>query len=258
MKKNEEGVTLIVPCYNEETNIQTGVLDKIGNYTKQDNRFIEVLIVDDGSSDHTKQIIQKKYLPEYPKFRLIENAHQGKAFAIMKGIQEANGEYIIFSDFDLATPIEEAEKLIAETKNGYKIVIGSRKLGRKGAPFARKLLSYGAVLLRNYFIDIKGVHDTQCGFKLFHTDTARKVISKQLVFKTKRKADGASVSAGFDMEFLFVSNKLGYKIKEVPVVWRHVGSTNVTFIKDAKEALKDILTIKYNVLTKKYDFSETS
>jgi glycosyltransferase involved in cell wall biosynthesis len=255
MKKNDSSITLIVPCYNEEANIQKGVLDKIGNFTQNDDRFVEVLIVDDGSTDSTRQVIVEKYLPRYKKFKLIENEHQGKAFAIMRGIKEAKAEYIIFSDIDLATPIEESEKLIAELQNGYKIVIGSRKLNRVGAPLARKVLSFGAILIRNYIIGLKGIQDTQCGFKLFETASARRIIDKQLVFKEKRKAEGSSVSAGFDIEFLFVASKLGYKIKEVPVEWRHVETHNVSFIKDAKEALKDILSIKYDELTKKYDFS---
>ncbi len=257
MQNNKATITLIVPCYNEEANIQKGVLDRIGNYTKADNQFVEVLIVDDGSNDSTIEIIEKRYLNQFSKFKLVKNEHQGKAFAIMKGIELAKGEFSIFADIDLATPIEEVDKLIEQKEHGYKVVIGSRKLNRQGAPFTRKLLSLGAILFRNNFIGLKGIQDTQCGFKLFETNTARDVISRSLVFKKMRNADGASVTAGFDMEFLFISNKLGYKIKEVPVTWRHMESRNVSFIKDAKEALKDILTIKYNDLTNKYDFSSS-
>jgi dolichyl-phosphate beta-glucosyltransferase len=255
MNINNITISLVVPCYNEETNIQKGVLDKIGNYTQKDKRFIEVLIVDDGSTDSTKKTILEKYLPQFKKIRLIKNPHLGKAFAVMKGIEESKGEFVVFSDFDLATPIEEVDKLIKQVTNDIHIVIGSRKSQRTGAPVARKILSIGAMLFRNYLIGLKGIHDTQCGFKLFERKAAVRIISKQLVFQKERKATGASVSAGFDMEFLFVANKLKYKIKEVPVAWKHVETRNVSFFKDAKEALMDIVTIKYNELMNKYDFS---
>src|SRR5690606_33499421 len=140
-KNKELNITLIVPCYNEEANIQKGVLDKIGNFTEDDNRFLEVIIVDDGSTDSSTQIVKEKYLKKFPKFSLVQNKHHGKAFAIIKGVEKAKGNYVMFSDIDLATPIEEAEKLIAEIKNGFDIVIGSRSSQREGAPLTRKIMA---------------------------------------------------------------------------------------------------------------------
>ncbi|MCR4313146.1 MAG: glycosyltransferase family 2 protein, partial [Candidatus Roizmanbacteria bacterium] len=125
-------ISLVVPCYNEEANIQKGVLDKIGNYTAEDERFAEVIIVDDGSSDSSKTVIKNKYLKTYPKFRLIQNSHQGKAFAVLTGIKQSKYDYVIFSDIDLATPIDEIEKLIAGTKESGQIIIGSRNNNREG------------------------------------------------------------------------------------------------------------------------------
>ena len=245
-------ISLIIPCYNEEVNIQKGVLDRIGNYTKNDSRFGEVIIVDDGSTDSSIQIIETKYLTLFQKFRLIKNKHLGKAFAVIRGIQEAKEPYIMFSDIDLATPIEEAEKLISEAKKDYDIVIGSRSGQRKGAPLTRKIMALGMIFIRHYIIGLNGVYDTQCGFKLFKTNAAKKIISKLKVFKDKQEKQGSSVSAGFDLEFLFLGSKLGYSIKEVPVTWRHVETKNVTFIKSSVESLKDILFIKWYDILKKY------
>lgn len=250
--ENNLKISLIVPCYNEEANIQKGVLDKIGNYTRNDKRFVEVLIVDDGSNDGSKQIISEKYLPTFPKFHLIENKHSGKAFAIIRGIEEASGNYVMFSDIDLATPVEEAEKLIKSVQQNFDIVIGSRSSDREGAPFTRKLMALGMIFIRHYFIGLKGVKDTQCGFKIFKTKAARHIISHLQVFKKKHEASGSSVSAGFDLEFLFLASKLGYSVKEIPVVWRHVETKNVTFIKSSLEGLKDILYIKWYDILKKY------
>lgn len=250
--KNTTSISLIIPCYNEELNIQKGVLDKIGNYTKNDNRFCEVIVVDDGSTDCSKQIIMEKYLPLYPKFKLVENNHKGKAAAVMTGIKKSNCEYVIFSDIDLATPIEEAELLIKEASKGYQIIIGSRNSNREGAPFLRKILSLGSVIIKNLIIGLNGIHDTQCGFKLFRREEALTIINKLQVFSDKKIIEGSSVSAGFDIEFLFLASKLKYKIKETPVDWRHVETKHVNFIKDSVESLRDILLIKYYDLAGKY------
>jgi dolichyl-phosphate beta-glucosyltransferase len=245
-------LTLIIPCYNEEANIQKGVLDNIGNFTKDDVRFGEVLIVDDGSSDNSREIIKRKYLALFPKFRLVENAHQGKAYAIIRGFEEAKFEYVMFSDIDLATPLEESDKLIAEVDNGYEVVIGSRDSHREGAPLTRKIMAVGMIVVRNYIIGLKGIRDTQCGFKLFKRDAALEILKRLRVFKRQQTITGSSVSAGFDLEFLFLAQKLGYKIKEIPVIWRHVETKNVNFLKDSIETIKDIVRIKTYDISKKY------
>ena len=246
-------ISLIIPCYNEEVNIQKGVLDKIGNYTRDDERFFEVIIVDDGSNDSSKNVIKNKYLKTFSKFRLIQNSHQGKAFALLTGIKQAKGDYIVFTDIDLATPIDEVEKLIAKTKDGGHIIIGSRNNSREGAPILRKIMAKGFIVIRNIIIGLKGVRDTQCGFKLFERKPALKIIEKLQVFHDKRITKDSSVSAGFDIEFLFLGQKLGYKIIEVPVIWRHVETKNVNFIRDTIETLKDIFKIKLLDLKGKYD-----
>src|SRR3989339_752773 len=246
-------ISLIIPCYNEEVNIQKGVLDKIGNYTASDKRFLEVLIVDDGSNDSSKIVIKNKYLKIYPKFRLIQNSHQGKAFAVLTGIKQAKYDYVIFSDIDLATPIDEIEKLIDKTFIGGQIVIGSRNDSRAGAPILRKIMAKGLIFIRNMIIGLKGIKDTQCGFKLFEKQAALKIIEKLQVFHDKRIAVDSSVSAGFDIEFIFLAQKLDYKIIEVPVIWKHVETKNVNFIRDTIETLKDIFKIKILDLQGKYN-----
>ncbi len=240
-------ISLIIPCFNEELNIQKGVLDKIGNFTKDDNHFNEIIIVDDGSTDNSKKIIKEKYLKLFPKFKLIENSHQGKAFAVITGIKNAISDWVMFTDIDLATPIEETEKLIKFIPQ-YQIIIGSRNSTREGAPLIRKIMAKGFILIRNFFIGLKGIKDTQCGFKLFEKKAALRIINNLKVFHKKRKVKGSSVSAGFDLEFLFLASKYKFKIKEVPVIWKHVETKNVNFIKDSLETLKDIIKIKINDL----------
>lgn len=245
-------ISLIIPCYNEEVNIQKGVLDKIGNFTAHDKRFAEVIIVDDGSSDSTRERIKHDYLPQFPQFRLIANNHQGKAQALITGMKEAKSEYVMFSDIDLATPLEESDKLITAFQDGYDIAIGSRNTHREGAPLLRKVMAVGFIHIRNLLIGLKNIRDTQCGFKAFKREAALSVIDKLKVFKKQKSITGSSVKAGFDLEFLFLANKLGYRIREIPVTWKHVETKNVNFIKDSLETMQDILTIKYYDLTNRY------
>lgn len=250
--QNKITTALIIPCYNEEANIQKGVLDKVGNFTKNDDRFREVIIVDDGSTDTTKKIIKETYLSQFHKFKLIENKHQGKAFAVITGIKNTQQPYVMFSDMDLATPIEESEKIINAIDSNYDIAIGSRKSNREGAPLSRKILATGYIIIRDILINLRGIKDTQCGFKMFKKEAALKIINNLKVFHPNRKTQGPSVTAGFDLEFLFLATKLRYKIKEVPVLWRHVETKRVNFLHDALETLRDILRIKYYYLTNKY------
>jgi glycosyltransferase involved in cell wall biosynthesis len=246
-------ISLIIPCYNEETNIQKGVLDKVAHFVAMHSFFSEILIVDDGSTDTTKTIIKKQYLPDYRKMRLIENNHGGKAMALITGMKEAKSDWVLFSDIDLATPIEEAEKLIKEAQKGFEVVIGSRSAARQGAPLMRKIMAYGFILIRNIILGLHGIRDTQCGFKLFKKDVAITIIDNLKVFHGERKVTGSSVSAGFDLEFLFLAQKNKVKIKEVPVQWRHVETKNVRFFKDAIETMRDIIIIKKNELNGNYN-----
>lgn len=245
-------LSLIVPCYNEELNIQKGVLDKISNYVKHIPQIKEIIISDDGSTDNSKEIIRKEYLPQFPLFTLLENPHHGKAHALISAIKKAKGDYVLFTDIDLATPIEEIEKMIKEIELKTDIIIGSRNSHREGAPWTRKLLAVGFIFFRNFLIGLKDIKDTQCGFKAFRRVCALKIIDNLQVFKKAQEMHGSSVAAGFDLEFLFLASKYGYSIKEIPVVWKHVETKNVNFIKDSIETLKDILKMKYYDLTGKY------
>lgn len=249
-------LSLIVPCYNEEKNIQKGVLDRIANYVQGHKYFTEVLIVDDGSTDSTKQIIKKEYLPKFKFLRLIENEHEGKARAVIEGIKQSKEEFVMFSDIDLATPLEEAEKLIEQAEKGFEVIIGSRSTAREGAPFLRKLMAVGFIMVRNVGLGLRNIRDTQCGFKMFKREVAIEIIDRMHIFDKHKLVTGSSVSAAFDLEFIFLASKMKKKIKEVPVIWRHVETKNVTFMKDTIETLRDIAKIMYLNLRGAYSTSD--
>ena len=245
-------ISLIIPCYNEELNIQKGVLDKIGNYVHHIPAIKEVIISDDGSTDNSKKLIKKEYLSQFPLFRLLENEHKGKAQTLISAILSAKSDYVLFTDIDLATPIEEVEKMIKEIEKDTDIIIGSRSGTRAGAPFTRKIMAVGFIFIRNFIIGLKNIRDTQCGFKAFRTDAAKRIIHSLIVFKNTQGVDGSSVSAGFDLEFIFLATKMGFSIAEIPVVWKHVETKNVHFINDTIETIQDILRIKYYDITGTY------
>ena len=246
-------ISLVIPCYNEEKNIQTGSLDKIAHFVNHDDQINEVIIVDDGSSDDSVKLIKKDYLSEYPKFKLIQNNHGGKAMAVTAGFIEAKGEYVLFTDFDLAVPIEEISKLKSELeKDDLDVVFGSRGSHREGAPLIRKIMAIGMIILRKMIIGLD-VKDTQCGFKMFRREVFLKIIKKMKVYGGEIRRKGPSVSAGWDVELLFLSRKMGYKVKEIEVIWRHVDTKRVNFVTDSIEGLRGLISIRINDMKGLYD-----
>jgi glycosyltransferase involved in cell wall biosynthesis len=244
-------LSLVVPCYNEAANLRRGVLETVGAFTDGSPDFAEVLVVDDGSTDDSRDLIAAA-ARRFPRLELIENRHQGKAIAVITGIRRARQPYVLFSDMDLSTPLTEAGKLIAEARRGYDVVIGSRHTERPGAPLHRRALAWGLLVVRNQLLGLAELRDTQCGFKLFRRQVALDVIRRLRVFTGTRRVIGSSVSAGFDLEFLLVASQLHYRIKEVPVSWRHVENRSVRIVKDSVEALADIVRIAYYARTGQY------
>lgn len=243
-------LSVVIPAYNEIRNLRNGALAEVDGYLNSQPYSWEVLVVDDGSTDNTVAFV-KDWIKNKPNFRLLENPHSGKAVSVMSGMLEASGEVTVFTDMDQATPIEEIAKFFPKFEEGYDIVIGSRH-GRKGAPLIRKLMGWGFSLLRGFILGLPFA-DTQCGFKAFNRRAKEGIFPDLLKEWEKMKAAGAAVNAGFDVETLFLARKKGFKIAEVFVNWRHVGTERVQAINDSLEALKDIARIKVNDLNGRYD-----
>lgn len=234
------------------TNLRKGVLDKIERFLNSQKYNYEVIVVDDGSKDGSIEFVQK-FLKDNKKFKLIANPHLGKAGAVTTGMLAAEGEYVLFSDMDQATPIEEVNNLLPFFSKGFDVVIGSRNSSRKGAPWTRALMAKGMILTRSIIVGLPGISDTQCGFKIFTQEAAKEIFSKmEKLHQGFKKIKGSSVSAGFDVEFLYLSEKLGYKIKEVPVEWLYVETRRVSPIKDSIDAVIDLIKIKLNSFSGKY------
>lgn len=245
-------LSVVIPSYNEMANLQKGTLDKVLTYLSRQKYDYEVIVVDDGSTDGSREFVQK-FAGENKKIMLIEGKHSGKAGAVTTGVLSAKGDYILFTDMDQATPIEEIEKLLPEIEDGFDVVIGSRQGQRKGAPFTRKVMAKGMIVLRSTIVGIPEIKDTQCGFKLFKKNAARDIFKRvEKVHGGFRAIHGSSVTAGFDIEVLFVAESMGYKIKEVPVTWLYVETRRVSPIKDSIDGLIDLFRIRKNILKGAY------
>jgi glycosyltransferase involved in cell wall biosynthesis len=245
-------LSVIIPCYDEMANLQKGVLDKVKHFLDKKKFPYEVIIVDDGSKDGSIEFL-RHFIKENPNFKLIQNPHFGKAGAVSTGILKSEGEYALFTDMDQATPIEELDKLMPYFEKGYDIVIGSRNSTRKGAPWTRVLMAKGMIFLRSAIIGLKGIKDTQCGFKMFKHDAGQRIFSSLSKFHNGFHAvNGSNVAAGFDVELLYLAQTYGYKIKEVPVSWLYVETRRVNPVNDSIEGVRSLLTIKKNALTGKY------
>lgn len=236
-------LSVIIPAYNEEPNFQKKPLDEVVDYLKNQKYESEVIIVDDGSEDKTASLAAE-FAKKHDNVRVIKNPHQGKAETVKTGVLEAKGEHILFTDFDQATPISEFEKLLPFFPE-YDIVIGSRQLPgakREKEPIHRHIMGLGFNLLVQ-MIAVRGIWDTQAGFKCFKGKVAKELFGALKVYGTGKKVKGALVTA-FDVELLFIAKKKGYRIKEVPIAWHHVATSRVNPIKDSLRMLRDVLKVR--------------
>lgn len=241
---NKIYLSVVVPCYNEERNIRLGALENVTSYLNHQKYKWEVILVDDGSTDDSLKLM-KKFIEAKKGFRLLKNKHQGKAAAVTTGVISSLGEIVLFSDLDQATPLSEFEKLLPFLNRGFQLVIGSRNNRRKGAPILRRAMAKGFMLLRNLILNL-GIKDTQCGFKAFTKSAAKTIFPKLKVFNSKRKASGSTVTAGFDIEILYLAKISGFKIAEVPVEWHYQETRNVNPVKDSLESAIDLIRIRIN------------
>lgn len=245
-------LSVIIPCFDEMANLQKGVLDKVNNYLLKQKYTFEVIIVDDGSRDGSAEFI-REFSKDHKNFRLIESKHTGKAGTVTKGMLSGRGEYLLFTDMDQATPIEEVSKLHPYFHDGYDIVIGSRKTRRQGSPLIRRFISRANMVLRKVVVGLPEISDTQCGFKAFTKEAAQNLFTRiNKLHNNFKTISGSSVTSGFDVELLYLAEKMGYKIKEVPVRWLYVETRRVNPVKDSVDGVLELVRIKQNALNGKY------
>ena len=243
------GVSIIIPCYNEENNLKRGVLQEVNDYLINANFNYEVIICNDKSTDNSLSLV-KDFTKSHPKFRVLDLPKGGKPGAIWGGLQEAKYQISLFTDMDQSTPIREIDKLLPYYKEGFDIVIGSRGRGREGNGLIRLLGSKAFSGLRNILLRTNIV-DTQCGFKSMKTDLAKKLFPELEVIKNIQRGNGWRVSA-YDVELLFIAQKRGYKVKEVSVIWKNEdtsttkGDANAKYIIESKRMAQEVWRVFKN------------
>jgi dolichyl-phosphate beta-glucosyltransferase len=251
MKAQPVDLSVVIPAYNEETNIRLGAVEKVILYLEKQTYNWELLLVDDGSTDQSLELLED-ISKDNTNIRLMRNTHQGKAATVISGILAAKGAIALFTDLDQATPIDQLEKIMPWFGRGFDIVIGSRSGQRKGAPFLRLIMARGFMLLRWIVLGLGGISDTQCGFKAFRREITDDLFRKLQVYRQARTVSGSMVTAGFDIELLFLAKKTGLRIKEVPVEWHYVDTRRVNPLKDSIQGISDIIRIRVNSITGKY------
>lgn len=238
-------LSVVIPAFNEETNIRLGALDKVSRYLERQRYSWEVIVVDDGSTDATASLLDA-FAQNNSGFAIIHNPHQGKAATVIGGVRQAHGDIVLFSDLDQATPLSQVEKILPWFEKGFDVVIGSRNSRREGAPMLRLIMARGFMILRSIILGLSGITDTQCGFKAFRRPEALRIFDRLSLYAAGHEVVGSMVTAGFDIELLYISKLLGYKIKEVPVEWHYVETRRVNPIIDSWQGLMDILKIRVN------------
>lgn len=225
-------LSLVIPAYNESERIGAS-LQKAITWAEVQHYPLEILVVDDGSTDGTAGIVRSM---EGGAVRLISQSHNmGKGAAVRRGMLEAHGEYRIFSDADFSTPISEASRVI-EQLSAHDVVIGSRGLDssyiKEHQPWYRE--SMGKVFnLLVQAVAVPGIHDTQCGFKGFHARAAEEVFSRTRI-------DGF----GFDVEALYIARRLGFSIKEIPVEWYNDPRSKLSPVRDSVKMFVELLRVR--------------
>lgn len=237
-------LSVVIPCYDEMENLQKGVLDKVAHFLNKKKITYEVIVVDDGSKDGSVEFI-KKFAKEHPQFELLNGDHYGKAGAVTRGMLEVQGDLVLFCDMDQAVPIDEIDKFFPYFEEGYDVVIGSRGIVRRGAPWTRLVMSRSMIILRKLIVGLPDINDTQCGFKMFTRNAAQELFTQMTTLhKGFHTIGGSSVAAGFDVELLYLATKASYKIKEVPVKWLYVETRRVNPVFDSIEGVRGLLRIR--------------
>jgi glycosyltransferase involved in cell wall biosynthesis len=237
-------LSIVIPAYNESARIEA-TLDRVMACVDAQGWDAEVLVVDDGSTDDTAEIVQQ-WMGRYERLHLIKNnGNRGKGYSVRNGLLQAAGDVVMFTDADLSAPMEEADFLLAAIADGADVAIGSRWMDRKRQtihqPLYRQFFGRCFNAVTRLIMGLP-YRDTQCGFKAFRREAA------QVIFRLQRIERW-----GFDPEILFIARKLKYTIREVSVTWGHDERSRMSYLKDGFKMLQDMAVIRKNWVARRYD-----
>jgi dolichyl-phosphate beta-glucosyltransferase len=230
-------LSLIFPAYNEEQRLPE-TLKQVFDFTDKQPYSVEVIVVENGSTDKTFQIAQE-FSVNHPNLQVLQNAYRGKGRAIRQGILAAHGEYRFMCDVDLSMPLEEINRFLPPTLQDCDIAIASREAPgavRYGEPYYRHLVGriYNGLIR---FMALPGLQDTQCGFKCFSRKAAEDLFPRQTL-----------TGWSFDVEILFIAQLLGYQVTEIPIQWYYNPQSKMSVMRDSFKMGFDLLSIRLNAL----------
>ncbi len=236
-------LSIVIPAFNEQDRLERTLRTYL-KYCGERHRSVEVIVVDDGSTDGTTPLVER-LASELPELRLIRLAqNQGKGYAVRSGIVNARGRRVLFADADGATPIAEIERLDAALDAGADLAIGSRAVASADVHVRTRLhrrLIGRAFHLLVRLTGVTGIADTQCGFKLFRGAVAHVLFSRM-------RTTGFS----FDVEVLMMARLCGHRITEVPVNWTHQPGSRVNLVIDSVRMAGDLVRIRLRRLKGEY------
>lgn len=237
-------LSIVVPAYNEELRLEATIRGYL-DHLRRDRRAVELIVVDDGSTDGTGLLVERLRVV-YPELRLIRLAeNRGKGYAVRTGVVNARGRMILFADADGATPIAELRRLEQALEQGADVAIASRALQGMGVEVRTRL--YRRLIGRAFhlwveMLAVRGVRDTQCGFKLFRAPVGHDLFSRM-------RMDGFS----FDVEMLMLAQRRYCRIAEVPVNWTHQPGSKVNLVVDSLRMALDLVVMRARSLSGEYD-----
>jgi dolichyl-phosphate beta-glucosyltransferase len=236
--------SIVIPAFNEEARIGA-TLERVMSCVHARGWSAEVLVVNDGSSDRTTEIVTAA-AHRFPEIRLVQNsANRGKGYSVRNGILQARGEIVMFTDADLSAPIEEAERLFDAIQEGADVAIGSRWLDRSRQtlrqPLYRRFFGRCFNWLTRLVMHLP-LADTQCGFKAFRCGVAQTIFTRQRIERW-----------GFDPEILYIALRLGMRVAEVPVTWGHDERSRISYLRDGLRMMQDLVMVRLYSLAGLYD-----
>jgi glycosyltransferase involved in cell wall biosynthesis len=235
--------SIVIPAYNESVRLRP-TLNELLRHAHEQSLDMEILVVNDGSSDDTAQIV-REYGKAYPNVLLVENpGNRGKGYSVRNGMLHARGDICLFTDADLSSPIGEAQKLFDAIGRGADIAIGSRwlqtEMQTERQPLYRQVFGRIFNIALRVILGLKFA-DTQCGFKAFRRDAAQRIFPLQKIERW-----------GFDPEILYLARRSGLRVDEVPVLWAHSEGTRLNPLRDGIRMFLEVLRIRWNAITGEY------
>jgi dolichyl-phosphate beta-glucosyltransferase len=249
---NRFELSVIVPVYNEEKRVSKTLKEAFA-YLKAKRITAEVIVVDDGSSDKTLEVVgqfKKNATPKLVLKVLKHKVNKGKGAAVKTGALTAQGKIVLYMDADNATPLSEFEKFKPAFKTGVDVIVGSRAVDRKQVkvrqPFYREAIGrIGNIIIQ--MLVVPGISDTQCGFKAFTQKAAKTIFPLQTIERF-----------GFDVEILYIARKYRFSILEASVIWRDDPNTRVNALRDSIRTFTELFIIRLNSLKGRYKTSSAS